>query len=370
MRFRKAFIVILFSLSLASTGVAMAGTSVPNQDQSEGVLEYWKLMDSFSNKSIAKSNSINYPDYYGGAYIRDSGELVILTTESGDSQRSLNMINATIVPAEYSLNELEEINNTIINYMENHKSEEWISNISGFGVFEEDNRVIVSFASLTDNVKKTFENNIIKSDAIIFNEKEMMQTQTAVSLGSKAYYQNSSTQSYFSVGFRAKSGAYGNGFVTCGHGMSAGKRVYTPDGNPAGTISMISYNQGVDASFVKSESQAPVQTKTTSGVNIVGNHYVVNYPTGATVKKIGYATGLTTGKIKSSNYTSRTDDGMTVNHTVLADYRSANGDSGGLVYMVVNGDSIPAGVHRAGNGSSSAFCKVQRIIDSLDVTPY
>ncbi|MBE5980544.1 MAG: hypothetical protein E7249_15665 [Paenibacillaceae bacterium] len=106
MRFRRAFIVILFSLSLASTGVAMAGTSVPNQYQSEGVLEYWKLMDSFSNKSIAKSNSINYPDYYGGAYIRDSGELVILTTESGDSQRSLNMINATIVPAEYSLNEL------------------------------------------------------------------------------------------------------------------------------------------------------------------------------------------------------------------------------------------------------------------------
>ena len=40
MRFRRAFIVILFSLSLASTGVAMAGTSVPNQDQSEGVLEY------------------------------------------------------------------------------------------------------------------------------------------------------------------------------------------------------------------------------------------------------------------------------------------------------------------------------------------
>ncbi|MBE5980543.1 MAG: hypothetical protein E7249_15660 [Paenibacillaceae bacterium] len=70
------------------------------------------------------------------------------------------------------------------------------------------------------------------------------------------------------------------------------------------------------------------------------------------------------------SFASRTDDGMTVNHTVLADYRSANGDSGGLVYMVVNGDSIPAGVHRAGNGSSSAFCKVQRIIDSLDVTPY
>lgn len=145
-------------------------------------------MDSFSNNSLAKSISNNYPDYYGGAYIGDSGELVILTKDVDNSQRSLNMFNASFVTAEYSLNELEEINNTIINYIENHKNEDWILNISGFGIFEENNRMVVSFESLTDDMKQNFENNIIRSDAIIFDEKEIMQTQTAVSLGSKAYY--------------------------------------------------------------------------------------------------------------------------------------------------------------------------------------
>ena len=370
MKLKRAFFAILLTLSLVFSGIAMASTSENEQDQSKAVLEYWKLMESFNNKSLAKIASDNYPDFYAGAYIGDAGELIILTTDIDYSKRSLDMVNASFVPAEYSLNKLEGINNTIINYIENHKNEDWLSNISGFGIFEKDNRVVVSFKNLTDDMKQNFENNIIRSDAIVFNEKEIMQTQTAVSLGSKAYYQDSSYQYNFSVGFRAQSGMYGNGYVTCGHGMSAGKRVYTPDGNPAGTISMISYDKNVDASFVKSESQAPVQTKTASGVSIVGNHYVVSFPTGANVKKEGYKTNLTTGKILSSDYTSRTDDGMTVNHTVLADYRSAKGDSGGLVYMVVNGDSIPAGIHRGGNGSSAVFCTVKRVIDSLDVTPY
>lgn len=365
MKLKRSFIAILLTLSLASTGIAMASTSESKQDQSDAVLEYWKLMDSFT-----KSKSNNYPDYYAGAYLGDSGDLVILTTDMDNAQRSFNMINASFIPAEYSLNELDEINNTIIDYMENHKNEDWISNISGFGIFEKDNRVVVSFTSLTDDMKQTFENKIIRSDAIIFDEKEKMQPQTAVSLGSEAYYQNSSTRYLFSVGFRAQSGLYGNGFVTCGHGMSAGAKVYTPDGNPAGTISMISYHQGVDASFVSSESQAPVQSNTASGVSIVGNHYVTSFLTGATVNKEGYVTNLTTGKILSSDYTSITDDGVTVYHTVLTDYSSAEGDSGGIVYMVVNGDSVPTGIHRAGSGSAAVFCMVQKVIDYLDVTPY
>lgn len=363
MKFKRTFITLLLTLSLATTGIAMASTSESN-DQSDAVLEYWKLMDSFN-----KSRNNNYPDYYAGAYLGDSGDLIILTNDIDNAQRSLNMFNASFMPAEYSLNELKDINNTIINYMENHKNEDWISNISGFGIFEKENRVVVSFTNLTEDMKQAFENKIIKSDAIIFDEKEKLEPQTNVTLGSQAYYQTSSDRSGFSVGFRAKSGVYGNGFVTCGHGMSAGARVYTSDGNPAGTISMISYHQGVDASFVKSESQAPVQSKTASGVSIVGNHYVVNFLTGATVKKEGFATNLTSGKILSSDYTSVTDDGVTVYHTISADYSSAKGDSGGIVYMVVNGDAVPAGIHRAG-GSVAVFCTVQKVIDYLDVTPY
>lgn len=369
MKLKSSFIAILLTLSLASTGIAMASTPEPEQDQSEAVLEYWKLMDSFTNNSFARSKANTYPDYYAGAYLGDSGNLVILTTDMDDSQRSLTKINANFVPAKYSLNELNEINNTIIDYIENHKNEGLVSNISGFGIFEKENRVVVSFAKLTDDVKQAFENNIIKSDAIIFNEKEIMQSQTSVSLGSKAYTQDSSSQNSFSVGFRAQS-SYGNGFVSCGHGKVAGKRVYTPDGNPAGTVSVVEYDQAIDASFIRSESQAPVQTKTASGVTIVGNHYVVNFLTGATVKKEGFATGLTTGKIKSTDYTSKTTDGMTVYHTVLADYSSASGDSGGLVYMVVNGDSVPAGIHRGSGNSTAVFCTVQRVIDTLSVTPY
>ncbi len=76
------------------------------------------------------------------------------------------------------------------------------------------------------------------------------------------------------------------------------------------------------------------------------------------------------GVPESSNYTSVTDDGVTVYHTVLADYGSKKGDSGGIIYIVVNGDAVPAGINRASNGSQSVFCTVQKVIDYLDVTPY
>lgn len=305
MKLRKTFLVSLMIFSIVFSNIAMADTVPEKKDQGDAIIEYTRLLETFANTKNTQNqkyatNNNNYPEYYAGAYLDNNQELVILVTDKGVSQNSLMSVNATFETAKYSLNTLNEIMNTINSYVDNHRNEALSTNISGFGIDEKENRVLVSFTDLSESTKQAFEDQIIKSDAIAFEQRDRMET-NASALGSQIYYTSGSTKSNYSIGFRAQriiNGVPYNGFITSGHDMKDGSTII------------------------------------------------------------------------SSNYTSVTSDGMTVKNTVLANYSATAGDSGGIVYMIINGDAVPAGIHRGSGSAGSSFCKVQSVIDALGVTPY
>ena len=55
---------------------------------------------------------------------------------------------------------------------------------------------------------------------------------------------------------------------------------------------------------------------------------------------------------------------------VEAFYKCENGDSGGLVYMDVDGAYRIAGIHASGNDITSKFVKADNIVNKMNIYPY
>lgn len=99
MLFRLASLSCAFALlfSFYTDVGATSGNEIPIptdhsmeyfQTQSESILAYNRLLDGFEEKnallatrSNATAEEQKYADYYGGAYINDDGELVVLMTQ-------------------------------------------------------------------------------------------------------------------------------------------------------------------------------------------------------------------------------------------------------------------------------------------------
>ena len=74
--------------------------------------------------------------------------------------------------------------------------------------------------------------------------------------------------------------------------------------------------------------------------------------------------------IRDSSYSAEDDTGTKFRDLVLTEHSSLRGDSGGIIYMTVNGDRVPAGIVKGELDSNTVFCKVQNIVTNLGVIPY
>ena len=74
------------------------------------------------------------------------------------------------------------------------------------------------------------------------------------------------------------------------------------------------------------------------------------------------STGTTLGKVTKSN-ASVTFDGVTFFRLVVADYSSAAGDSGGLVFFEVPGENLinTVGIHKGTSGNTKFYFKVSEV---------
>lgn len=366
MKLNKLFLFSVIIFSLLFSNLAFANIPIEGEKQIEAIEKYSQIMESF-----AKTRADGYPDYYAGAYLGDSEELVILTTDMNMAQNSLSDSNVRFEMAEYSMNELRNIDDIIYNYITNNKDEEITSKISGFGIDEYQNKMSVFLTDISDEVLQEFREKIVDSEAVTFNKRDKLNFNATYHLGSQFYYKKATSTFLYSMGFRAKrvvGGTTYNGFVTAGHSMPDGATIYSAAGSRIGYVKGVSFGDGSDASFVCADS-ATISSKTTTGYDINGSDYVTSYLTRAVVFKNGYATGQTTGRITNPNF-SFVVDSITVKNVVAADYEAKNGDSGGLVWMPFSNGNLPAGVHSASGNGVSCFVKVKTVVDKLGVTPY
>ncbi|MCM1371037.1 MAG: helix-turn-helix transcriptional regulator [Clostridium sp.] len=124
-------------------------------------------------------NDGGYPDYYGGMYISDdANNLILLIVKDkipSENTREIYYYNELInldesIKIEYvknSYNVLEEVNDKIIEYITTHEiPEEYNSNY----VDIIKNKVIVNYVTVNDNIIQDFKKNIVDSDLIEFQQ--------------------------------------------------------------------------------------------------------------------------------------------------------------------------------------------------------
>lgn len=99
---------------------------------------------------------------------------------------------------------------------------------------------------------------------------------------------------------------------------------------------------------------------------------VINDPgAGTVINKVGMATGHSSGTIISTN-ASATYNGVTFTNPTTANYHSASGDSGGIVYSFIPSTNTrpTLGIHTAASGSTRYLVKANRINAALGTSRY
>jgi hypothetical protein len=113
-----------------------------------------------------------YPDYFGGRYINDEGELVLLKAPLNGSMitPTFKYFDDTIVKeVEFSFNELSAKMDLLDEY--SSKSEN-IENVSGWALDSALNRIIIYLIDYSDEAINSFRNEIMDSPKFMFEEGE------------------------------------------------------------------------------------------------------------------------------------------------------------------------------------------------------
>ncbi|ABX42574.1 chymotrypsin family serine protease [Lachnoclostridium phytofermentans] len=361
---------------------------------------YKQIVDKVFDKGLKKTSK-TYDSSYGGAYINENGELVVLVTESGkDFVKSLNLEgdnDVLVCKATYSYNNLVDLKEAIESqykkqYVDVAKANtktplnEMLTSMREIYIDEVRNAVVVCMMNLSEEKMKAFKTSIINNAAIIFEESgELREEATTLYTGQEIQINNGGTYYLYSIGFRAwKSTSSGTiyGFVTAGHGNAVSDNVYDTSSNLIGYVESRQYSGSIDASFIKITKDYSVSNTikysdssgTTSGANtITGSYYITSLATGSTVYKCGRTTYLTSGTVKSSS-DSWTINGTTFTDLLKCDYNSDGGDSGGVVYTYFNNMYELAAIHKGSSSfliwHSSYSVKATNIISGMSVMLY
>jgi len=327
-----------------------------------------------------KSLTVNeiYTDDFGGAFIDDDGQLIILLTENSKSFKNISYKSVTteklfqsqkgtqkilIKPAKFSEKELMFVNDYLVERMSQ-------LNIFSVGVDTAHNSLEIGIES-NDNVFKIEEK--IKSDVlrdcIIANKNvdEMLSflylksgdipVLTAnVSGGSTIRIQGKNQYSTASVGYPKKSG-----FITCGHhGLPVGSEVYNNNNSSSvviGIVKAVKMNGSDDSSYVEFTPGHGFYSSIPYNVSS-------NYPlVGSGISQVGYS-GSYDAIVLELNY-SYYSNGITWKNLIRTSAPTQMGDSGGPCFNDRYYDRdltrMVYGITHAGTGSNSVCIKYENI---------
>lgn len=367
------------------TAQADTFTGVPTEvekQQDEAYQLYKQLLESLP---MASGATEEYPEYYSGAYIDANNHLVVLIKEGEETDiqniAPLSSSNSyTVETRKYSLNELNLANQRILEFVCNYENSSQeqkalIEKTKGVSISQKDNKVYINVdGSISDDEKAILLNLVTDSNIIEFvNEAGMV---AAATLQPGAYL-STPRKAGLSAGFRCQRSGR-NGFVTASHGnIKDGDFIYDSSnhynavGKVYGTTLFGWYG---DAAFVEFDQYNDMSnTVYDTPISLVGSHYPVVFPEGYTIHFRGATSGYKTGDITKSSESYLPSPGVAITDLVKVNVVAKSGDSGGITFMYINGDYIPAGCVSAATEDGSAgmlFTKITNIVDKLNVIPY
>lgn len=325
-----------------------------------------KLLESFGMTSTRSLSDSEYPDYYGGGYIKN-GKFHVFVVGDFLQNKSLlarsigNYSNLVYVKGNYSYSELKGILSTISNFINDNKDSDIAKNIRYYRLNDFENNVSVELEECTNENIESFKANVVNSPAIIFKKYEReYQMHNTLSPGSTIVKNIDGSFYPGSVGYRAI--RFGNvGFVTAGHVYATNEDVYNLDREVIGYCQYSIKANSTDAAFVVITDFS----YTIDNGSLEGEEY--NIWAGDYVTKLGQTIPISEGYITSTS-TSVNASGVLLTDLAEATYLSANGDSGGAVYL--SGNNKVVGIHQGSTNFTALFTKLSNISPVLNVTFY
>ncbi len=252
--------------------------------------------------------------------INDAGQLIVYVTDNVQRPAVLSD-NANVVyePCTYSYNELLSVMDTLNNYKFSRSNDAIASNFNEFGLYDSENRIIVKLDDLSDESIKKFKENVCDSAVIKF-EQGCTYNRTTI--------------------------------ASCQATQQSGN---------------------ADAAFCAITNSNYSPTNTLSGTSNTLSTTISEPGVGTVINKIGMKTGHTSGKVLSTNVTITFSSGATISNLTSADYESAPGDSGCVVYSYIGstGARLTLGIHTGASGSGTRYyTKANEVNAALGTSRY
>lgn len=339
-------------------------------------LLYDKLIGSFHLSPVLKSegtDNIEYPEYYGGAYIDGNDKLVIYITE--DAKTNLKSLLANTIKsqdfiiqkAKYSYNTLNGIMDKVNEFKINNPDSPVSDNFLCYYLSDSDNEIVVELQRFDENSIRTFKQDVCNSDAIRFVQANGIPYDIAdVNPGN--LITNGSIRG--SVGYRAKLSGK-EGIVTAGHVIALNSYLEFKSMTFA-KCTKRQYSGNVDASFCEiltPPGYTPTNTLVVNGVSSTLSTAISEPGVGTTINKIGQKTGHSSGKVLNTN-ASLTVNGITITNLTSASFTADNGDSGGIVYSVAGSVRYTLGILKGMDSKAVYYCKANRVNAALGTIRY
>lgn len=321
--------------------------------QKQSIEIYNQLLDFLQANTISsEDDEKQYPDYYGGAYIDDNGELVVLIKDIN------NIENATLAfssksnfihyqNCDVSYNEILDVINLISNNL-NYFTEQNV-NI----VYTLDNimngTVIVGIEDLTLD-KEQIVKNFTGCSFICFENADAVKFEESFGAGYTVHNENKGTDS--TLGFCATMNGV-KGFVIAGHAGNKNGLPFSISNTLIGNVTKTAieytivdldkqiFQTDADAAFIKANNGIDTTHIAKNGGSI-WNASTYQLPINTEVCKYGCATQFTSGHIIGNAGQYYAKDYLTgKTHQFVsqgvADYGSASGDSGSPI-MIYEGN--------------------------------
>ncbi|MVT12122.1 chymotrypsin family serine protease [Chitinophaga tropicalis] len=348
--------------------------------QSQAIQYYNRINDAFG-VSAEKDNSAaiaGFPDYYGGAFINKENKLVVYVkgdlAASGQKIAGITGGNDVVIkPCKFSYKELTAIMNKLNSIKLSNARTSSAANLTAWALMDAENRIVVELEDYNDQKIEEFKRSILNSPAIEFRKSAGRITlEASLDPGCKAAVNVSGT-SYGSFAFRARRTSDSKkGMVTAGHVVSVGGTIYY-SGSSIGTCSASIQSGSVDAAFVPvNDTVAYTPSNTLCGTATVLSTSTSLPGTGTLVNMRGATTGTSSGNIISTNASTTTAAGISYTNLTSADYTSAGGDSGGIIYTYVSASNtrFTVGLHLGASGTTRYFTKAGLALTALSVARY
>lgn len=314
---------------------------------------------------------ISYPGDYGGMYVNEGGELVLLVVGSvnQDVKNAYSLRAGSsgflMKSCEYSYHELETLRSELEIFFTNRSNLDFMNEIKWYSlsISNSGNRVVVMMDCKVDNIRK-FKEKVSSSPLIKFEQSS--RKPVGYSKVMKPAGKLTSTYSLGSIGYKAVNSTGKVGIVTAGHVIPRQSILLMFEGEYLDTAENIQISGNLDAAFVPYDENLFTFSNLTQygGVNLtkVVGSFVEGTPvrcegsTSATVK--GGTVKDPSASVLSSIMIGDKEEDVVFTDFIKTTMEVPRGDSGGICYLSSN--YSPIGIISCGD-NFTYMCKISNI---------